>query len=107
MDLIYIGSRKRLDILSKLGAWGPWERIESVEGEGRRRGAEEKVQLSKINKKVKNNKNYKIEEERRNRPKGGNFLQINGYDKGLIWEDINNKSITKLWNGKKSEQIFR
>ena len=32
MDLIYMGSRKRKDLLSKLGAWGPWER---VEGEGR------------------------------------------------------------------------
>ena len=40
MDLIYMGSRKRQDILSKLGAWGPWER---VEGEGREReGSREK-----------------------------------------------------------------
>ena len=34
MDLIYIESRKRQDLLNKLGAWGPWER---VEGEGRER----------------------------------------------------------------------
>ena len=33
MDLIYMGSRKRQDLLSRLGAWRPWER---VEGEGRR-----------------------------------------------------------------------
>ena len=40
MDLMYIGSRKRQDLMSKLGAWEPWERIE---GEGRgeeRRGVE-------------------------------------------------------------------
>ena len=34
MDLIYTGSRKRQDLLSKLGIWGPWER---AEGERRRR----------------------------------------------------------------------
>ena len=32
-----LGSRKRQELLSKLGAWGPWER---VEGEGRRKGGE-------------------------------------------------------------------
>ena len=34
MDLIYMGRRKRQDLLSKLGAWGLWER---VDGEGRGR----------------------------------------------------------------------
>ena len=34
MDLIYMGSRKRKDFMSKLGAWEPWERVEM---EGRRR----------------------------------------------------------------------
>ena len=38
IDLIYMGSRKRQDLLSKLGAWGPWER---VEGEGNVRKGEE------------------------------------------------------------------
>ena len=28
MDLMYMGSRKRQDLLSKLGAWRPWERVE-------------------------------------------------------------------------------
>ena len=27
IDLIYMRSRKRQDLLSKLGAWGPWGRI--------------------------------------------------------------------------------
>ena len=40
IDLIYIGSRKRPDLLSKVGAWGPWEK---VEGEGRgKEGSREK-----------------------------------------------------------------
>ena len=39
MDLIYNGSRKRQDLLSKLGAWGPCERIEG-EGRGRKRSRE-------------------------------------------------------------------
>ena len=34
IDPIYMGSRKRQDLLSKFGAWGPWER---VKGEGRGR----------------------------------------------------------------------
>ena len=39
--LIYMESRKRQDLLSKLGAWGPWER---VKGEGREReGSTENV----------------------------------------------------------------
>ena len=38
-----MGSRKRQDLLSKLGAWGPWER---VEGEGRgREGSREKCRV--------------------------------------------------------------
>ena len=40
MDLIYIGITKRQNLLSKFGAWGPWER---VEGKGRvREGSREK-----------------------------------------------------------------
>ena len=36
MNQIYMGSRKRHDLLSKLGAWGLWERVERKgrEGEG-------------------------------------------------------------------------
>ena len=34
MDLIYMGSRKRQDILSKFGAWRPWGRVEE-EGKDR------------------------------------------------------------------------
>ena len=37
IDLIYMGSRRRHDLLSKLGAWGPWERVE-----GKVRGREGK-----------------------------------------------------------------
>ena len=45
IDPIYIGSRKRQDLLSKFGAWGPWER---VEGERRgREGTEKNVELNK------------------------------------------------------------
>ena len=36
MDLIYMVRRKRQDLLRKLGAWGPWERVEG-EGKGRER----------------------------------------------------------------------
>ena len=50
MDLIYMGTRKRQDLLSKLGAWGPWER---VEGERRRKGIRENVELNKKKKEVK------------------------------------------------------
>ena len=40
MDLIYMGSRKRQDLLSKLESWGPWQR---EEGEGReKKGSREK-----------------------------------------------------------------
>ena len=34
VDLIFMGTRKRQNLMSKLGAWGPWER---GEGEKRRR----------------------------------------------------------------------
>ena len=45
IDVIYMGSRKRQDLLSKLGAWGPWER---VEGKGKTgRGAEKDVEYNK------------------------------------------------------------
>ena len=38
IDLIYTGSRKRQDLLSKLGAWGPWETVEreGIDREGSR-----------------------------------------------------------------------
>ena len=54
IDLIYIGSRKRQNLLSKLGAWEPWER---AEGEGRgREGRKEKcrAQENSIKKKSQN-----------------------------------------------------
>ena len=44
IDLIYMGSRKRQDLLSKLGAWGPWGRIEERRGEAGR-GTEKNVEL--------------------------------------------------------------
>ena len=40
IDLIYVGSRKRKDLLSKLRAWEPWEKVEE-EGRGRE-GSREK-----------------------------------------------------------------
>ena len=43
MDLIYLGSRKRKDFLSKLEAWEPWERVEG-EVKERERGAEKNAQ---------------------------------------------------------------
>ena len=44
IDLIYMGSRKRQDLLRKLEAWGSWER---VEGEGRgKEGSREKIYSS-------------------------------------------------------------
>ena len=36
MDLNDMGHRKRQDLLSKLGAWGPWERMVGGEGRGRK-----------------------------------------------------------------------
>ena len=42
IDLIYMGSRKRQDLLSKLRAWGPWGRIERKRREATR-GAEKYV----------------------------------------------------------------
>ena len=46
MGLIYLDIRKRQDLLSKLGAWRPWERV--VEG-GDREGADKNVELYKRN----------------------------------------------------------
>ena len=46
IDLIYMGSRKRKDLLSKLKAWGPWGRIEVMREEAGR-GAEKNVELNK------------------------------------------------------------
>ena len=45
--LIYMGSRKMQDLLSKLGAWGPCKRVE--EEENGRKGSREKCRI-KINK---------------------------------------------------------
>ena len=42
MVLIYMGSRKRQDLLSKLGPWGPWERVER-EGRGREGSGEKYI----------------------------------------------------------------
>ena len=42
LDLIYKGSRKRQDLLSKSGAWGPWERVEG-ERRGRERSGEKYI----------------------------------------------------------------
>ena len=46
MDLTYMRSRKRQDLLSELAAWGPWRRIEEGRGEVGR-GAEKNVELNK------------------------------------------------------------
>ena len=46
IDLIYMGSRKRQDLLSKLGAWGPWGRVEVGRGKAER-GADKNVELNK------------------------------------------------------------
>ena len=45
-DLIYMGSRKRQDLLSKLGAWGPWGPWERVGGGGERKGGEWKKYIA-------------------------------------------------------------
>ena len=46
INLIYMGIRKRQDLLSKLGAWGPWGRVEWGRGEAGRR-PEKNVELNK------------------------------------------------------------
>ena len=51
-----MGSRKRQDLLSKLGAWEPWER---VEGEGRGGRGVEKI-YSSI-KTIKKNTEQKVD----------------------------------------------
>ena len=50
MDLIYMGSRKRQDLLSKFRAWGPRERVEGRKGR-ERKGREQRkmLELNKIN----------------------------------------------------------
>ena len=58
-----MGSRQRQDLLSKLGAWGPWGKVEGRR-EKAERGAEKNVELNKNQKKNKN-KN----------PKGDNTAQ--------------------------------
>ena len=45
MDLMYMSSRKRKDLLSKLRPWGPWER---VSGDGRDRKGSRKKMYSSI-----------------------------------------------------------
>ena len=58
MDLIYIGSRKRQDLLCKLGVWGSWEKVEG----GRKKegkGAEKNVYLNKNNEKTTKKQNNK------------------------------------------------
>ena len=41
-----MGSRKRQDLLGKLGTWGPWKRTEEERVEPMR-GAEKNVELNK------------------------------------------------------------
>ena len=48
-ELIYMGSRKKQDLLSKLGAWGSLERVEREWGG--REGNGENIYLNKNNKK--------------------------------------------------------
>ena len=50
MDLIYMQSRKRQDLLSKLGAWRPWERVKR---EQRGRKGSRGKNVNKINLKKK------------------------------------------------------
>ena len=45
IDLIFMGGRKRQALLSKLGAWGLWERVEGKGEEGR--GAVKNIELNK------------------------------------------------------------
>ena len=42
MDIIYMGSRKRQNLLNYLGAWGSWEKVE----EGRKGGEQRKIYTS-------------------------------------------------------------
>ena len=57
IDIIYMGSRKRQNLLSKLGAWGPWDRSEGGRGEAGR-GTEKNVELNK----------YQFKKRKENRP---------------------------------------
>ena len=56
MDLIYMGSRKRQALLSKLGVWGSWERAEE---EGKEVGRVEKIYSSIKTNKQKEHKTGK------------------------------------------------
>ena len=51
IDLIYMGSRKRQGLLSKVGAWRPWEKVEE-EGRGKERSREKCKTQKKIKKKT-------------------------------------------------------
>ena len=57
MDLIYRGSIK--DVLNKLGAWEPWERVEG-EGRGREDSRERKYSSIKSIKKERKQKKKEI-----------------------------------------------
>ena len=46
IDIMYMGSRKRQDLLSKVGVWGSWGRAEVRRGEAGRR-TEKNAELSK------------------------------------------------------------
>ena len=52
-----MGSRKRQDLLRKLGAWRPWKRVE-VEGRGKK-GSREKCRAEQKSIKKNNNNNNK------------------------------------------------
>ena len=56
IDLIYMGSRKRQDLLSKLGARGLWVRAEERRGGARRKAEKNRELNKKINKKKKKKK---------------------------------------------------
>ena len=48
IELIYLGSRKRQDLLRKLGTLRPWRRVEGGKEEAGW-GAEKNVELNKVN----------------------------------------------------------
>ena len=54
MVLMYMGSRKRQDLLNKLGAWGSWERVQGEE-RGREESREKCIaQLNQLKKEKSN-----------------------------------------------------
>ena len=65
MDLIYMGSRKRQDLLSKLGAWGLCEKVEGVgrgkEGSGEKYVAQLKKEIKKRNERQRGNQTRRTE----------------------------------------------